>query len=75
LDASGFGGLTMSLEGGLELLPEFFFNRATSASNGAILPSNGATASAITLAHFVFREELRHAPFIPPHHPRAAIPL
>jgi hypothetical protein len=33
LGASGFGGLTMSLDGGLELLPEFFFNRAISDSN------------------------------------------
>ena len=43
----GRGGLTMSLEGGLEEVEEFFFSRATSASSSAIRASSGATAASI----------------------------
>jgi hypothetical protein len=50
----GGGGLTMSLDGGLEEVEEFFFNRAfsalnrvTSASISAILANSGATAASI----------------------------
>jgi len=46
LPASGLGGFTISLEGGLELFPEFFFKRATFASSWAIRACKGATASA-----------------------------
>jgi len=41
------GGLTMSLDGGLEEVDEFFLNLASCASNSAIRANNGAVASSI----------------------------
>jgi len=40
------GGQHIELEGGLEEVEEFFFNRATSASSSAILANAGAMACA-----------------------------
>jgi hypothetical protein len=40
------GGLTMSLDGGLDEFDEFFFSRASCCSNSAMRARRGATAAA-----------------------------
>ena len=54
----GFGGLTRSLEGGLEEFKEFFFAFASSASNAAIRSHSGAVAFA-TAASIIASTSLR----------------
>ena len=54
----GLGGLTRSLEGGLEEFDEFFFAFASSASNTAIRSRSGAVALA-TAASIIASTSLR----------------
>jgi hypothetical protein len=55
---NGLGGLTRSLEGGLEEFDEFFLALASSASNTAIRSRSGATARA-TAASIIASTSLR----------------
>ena len=54
----GLGGLTISLDGGLEEFDEFFFALANSASNAAIRSRSGAVALA-TAASIIESTSLR----------------
>jgi len=61
------GGLTISLDGGLEEFEEFFFALASSASNAAIRSSSGAVALA-TASAIIRSTSLRLKTFAMPFH-------
>ena len=71
--ADGFGGLTISLEGGLEEFEEFFFALASSASKLAIRTNSGAVALA-TASAIIWSTSLRvKTPAMPFHNQNATI--